>query len=132
MKLKAHLIYKSLNTCFHTNLPVYFYGMPNGTIIVLYASCINGFPDDKALKWIIAEHLDFSYDFENKTILTSGTRIIEIEEFMELVDNLEQRIITKATYGNFTNNTEALHFLNITLNNLLNHHKHKQMEPEYF
>lgn len=132
MNFKAHLIYKSVNTCFHTNLPVYFYGLPNGKIVVLYASCKNDFPDDTCLKWILAEHLDFSYDFATGAILTAGPRIIEIDEFMELADNLEQRIITKATYGNFTNNTEAMQFLTVTLHNLLNSQKHKQVEMDFF
>jgi hypothetical protein len=132
MKYTARLIYKSVNTCFHTTLPVYFYGLPNGSILVLYASCKNGFPDDTSLKWILAEHLDFSYDFATGIILTAGSREIEICEFMELADNLEQRIITKATYGNFANNSEAMHFLSVTLHNLLNNHKQKQMEPDYY
>jgi hypothetical protein len=132
MNFKAHLVYKSVNTCFQTTLPVYFYGMPNGKMVVLFASCKNDFPDETALKWTLAEHMDFWYDFETGTILTTGSREIEIDEFMELTDNLEQRIITKATYGNFSNKTEAMHFLNVTLHNLLNSHKQKLVEMDYF
>jgi len=51
---------------------------------------------------------------------------------MVLADNLEQRIITKATYGNFSNKTEAMHFLSVTLHNLLANHKLIQMEMDYF
>ncbi len=132
MKYTARLIYKSVNTCFHTNLPVYFYGMPNGKIVVLFASCKNDFPDDTSLKWTVAEHLDFSYDFATGTILTNGSREIEIDEFKELADNLEQRIKIAATYGNFLTNSDAMHFLSVTLQNLLSSHKQKQMEPDYF
>jgi hypothetical protein len=132
MKYTARLVYKSVNTCFQTTLPVYFYGMPSGKMVVLFASCKNDFPDETALKWTLAEHMDFWYDFETGTILTTGSRVIEIDEFMELADNLEQRIITKATYGNFSNKTEAMHFLNVTLHNLLNSYKQKQVEMDYF
>lgn len=132
MKYTSRLIYKSVNTCFHTNLPVYFYGLSNGIIVILFASRNNEFPDDNTLKWTLAEHLDFSYDVDSGTILTADSREIGLDEFMELADNLEQRIKITATYGNFSNNSEAMHFLNVTLLNLLNQHKQKQLEPDYF
>lgn len=132
MKYTARLIYKSVNTCFHTNLPVYFYGLSNGIIVILFASRNNEFPDDNTLKWTLAEHLDFSYDVDSGTILTADSREIGLDEFMELADNLEQRIKITATYGNFSTNSEAIQYLNVNLQNLLSSHKQKQMEMDYF
>jgi len=132
MKYTARLIYKSVNTCFHTNLPVYFYGLSNGTIILLFASHQNEFPDDNTLKWTLAEHLDFSYDVASGTILTKDLLEIGLDEFMELADNLEQRIKITATYGNFSSNSEAMQYLNVNLQNLLSIHKQKQLEMDYF
>ena len=132
MKFKERLIYKSVNTCFHTTLPVYFYGLPNSTIIVLYASCKNDFPDNTALKWTVAEHLDFTFDYESELILTTGSREIDIEEFMDLADNLEHRIKVIATFGSFSTNTEAQQYLNVNLYNMLISQKQKQVEMDYY
>jgi len=132
MKFKAQLIYKSLNTCFQTSLPVYFYGLPNGEMLVLFASCKNYFPDDTALKWTVAEHLDFMYDYESDSVLTMDSREIDIEEFMELADNLEQRIKTIATFGNFSTKTEAQQYLDVNLYNMLSSQKQKQAEIDYY
>jgi hypothetical protein len=132
MSFKAHLIYKSVNTCFRTTLPVYFYGLPNGSILVLYASCNNDFPDDSALKWTLAEHLDFTYDYDTESILTTGSREIGIEEFMDLVDNLEQRIKIKATFGSFSTNNEAQQYFNVNVRDILFSQKQKQVELDYF
>jgi len=132
MNFKAQLVYKSVNTCFQTTLPVYFYGMPNGKMLVLFASCKNDFPDETALKWTLAEHLDFWYDVETDCVFTTGSREIGIEEFMELVDNLEQRIKTIATFGNFSTKTEAQQYLNVNLYNMLSSQKQKQVEMDFF
>jgi hypothetical protein len=132
MKFKERLIYKSVNTCFRTTFPVYFYGLPNGAMLVLFASCENDFPNDTALKWTVAEHLDFTFDYESELILTTGSREIDIEEFMDLVDNLEQRIRVMATFGSFSTNTEAQQYLNVNLYNMLISQKLKQVEMDYY
>ncbi len=119
MKLQAHLIYKSEFTCFPTSLPVYFYGLPNGKVILLFAQSDADFAFDTSLKWFLAEHIDFSYDYHSGTILTEDFQEVGIDEFMELADNLEQRVIVLATFGNFLNKSEALQYFKSNVENML-------------
>lgn len=132
MKLKSRLLYKSENTCFHTSLPVHFFGLSNGKMVVLFTANKHDFPFNSTLKWVISEHLDFSYDFEGNTILTNGYQKVEIDEFMDLADNLEQRTKTIATYGSFSSGTEALQYFNINALNMLNSQNQEQVELNYY
>jgi len=107
MNLKAHLIYKSSNTCFSTLLPVYFYGMSSGKIGVLLSQFKNDNPFDTTQEWVVAIHNDFLYDFETDTILTANWEEVGIDEFMELADDLEQNITAIKAFGHFYSNNEA-------------------------
>ena len=131
MKTKIQLIYESLNTCFSTQLPVYFYGLSSGKMVVLYSCKKSDFAFDTTLKWILAEHEDFSYDYDSNTIFTNGIEEVGIDEFMELADNLEQRIKILATFGNFSSNSEAQHYLNLNVFNMLNSQNQLQAEMAY-
>lgn len=132
MKLQSRLIYKSVYTCFPTSLPVYFYGMSNGKMVVLFASSKTDFAYDTALKWILTEHLDFFYDFESGTILTTGLEEVGIDEFMLLADNLEQRIKRNATFGCFLTNAEAQQYFDINVNNMLLSQNQENYLIEYY
>jgi hypothetical protein len=132
MKLKSRLLYKSENTCFHTSLPVHFFGLSNGKMVVLFTANKHDFPFTSTLKWVISEHMDFSYDYEANTIFTNGFQEVGIDEFMDLADNLEQRIKTIATYGSFSTGTEALQYFNINALNMLNSQIQEQVELNYY
>ena len=123
MKTKTHLIYKSLNTCFQTYLPVYFYGMKDGRMIVLFTRFKTNDPRDTTQEWVLAMHCDFSYDYDSDTILTNALEEIGIEEFMDLADDLEQRIKTLATFGNFSSNAEAQQYFNVNFFKMLSNSK---------
>lgn len=132
MKSKARLIYKSDYTCFHTSLPVYFYGMSNGKMVVLFASSKTNFAWDTTLKWIMANHMDFSYNYESDTIFTNGSEEVGLDEFMKLADTLEQRIKTIATFGNFSSRLEAQQYLNINAINMLISQNQEKYELDYY
>ena len=132
MKLEAQLIYQSNCTCFHTKLPVYFYGLNNGKMAILFACNKNEFAFDTSLKWILAEHEDFSYDYDSNTIFTNGDEEVGMTEFMDLADNIEQRIKILATFGNFTTNTEAQHYFNQNVYNMLVTQNRIQYEIDYY
>jgi hypothetical protein len=119
MKTKTHLIYKSLNTCFQTYLPVYFYGMNDGRMIVLFTRFKTNDPRDTTQEWVLAMHCDFSYDYESDKILTNALEEIGIEEFMDLADDQEQRIKTLKTFGEFMSNAEAQQYFNINSSQML-------------
>lgn len=131
MKFKAQLIYQSTCTCFRTKLPVYFYGLSSSKMLVLYSCNKSDFAFDATLKWILAEHEDFSYDYDSNTIFTNGIEEVGVAEFMELADNLEQRIKTLATFGNFSTNSEAQQYFNLNAFNMLNSQNQLQAEMAY-
>jgi hypothetical protein len=100
MNTKAHLIYKSVSTRFKTNDP-----------------------RDTTQEWVMAMHCDFSYDYESDTILTNSLEEIGIEEFMDLADDLEQRIKTIKTFGDFSSNVEAQKYFNANFFKMLSNSK---------
>lgn len=132
MKLRARLIYKSQYTCFQTSLPVYFYGLTSGKVVVLFASSKTDFAYDTAIKWIMAEHFDFTYNFETREIFTADDEKISMEEFTLFADNLEQRIKVIATFGNFSSNAEAQKYFNLNVFNMLLVQNQEKYEMEYF
>ncbi len=132
MKLQARLIYKSQYTCFQTSLPVYFYGLSNGKVVVLFASSKTDFAYDTTVKWIMAEHFDFVYDFEAQEILTTAEDKISVEEFTLFADNLEQRIKVSAIFGNFSNNADAQEYFNQNMFNMLLLQNQEKYAVEYF
>lgn len=132
MKFKSQLIYQSTCTCFNTKLPVYFYGLNNGKIAILFACNKTDFAFDTALKWILAEHEDFSYDYESNTIFTNGDEEVGMAEFMDLADNLEQRVKIMATFGNFKTHADAQHYFNQNVYNMLVTQTQVQYEIDYY
>ena len=132
MKLQSRLIYKSQYTCFQTSLPVYFYGLSNGKVVVLFASNKTDFAYDTTIKWIVAEHFDFVYDFETNEIFTSGDEKISLEEFTLFADNLEQRIKVNAIFGNFSTSADAQKYFNQNVFNMLLLQNQEKYAVEYF
>lgn len=132
MKLQARLIYKSQFTCFQTSLPVYFYGLSNGKVVVLFASNKTDFAYDTTIKWVVAEHFDFVYDFETNEIFTSGDEKISLEEFTLFADNLEQRIKVNAIFGNFSTSADAQKYFNQNVFNMLLLQNQEKYAVEYF
>ncbi len=112
MEQKARLIYKSYMTYFHTFLPVYFYGMPNGKVYCFYARFIDNKTNRAGLEFIFARHDDFSYDYDSDRITTCGYLEINRQAFTELVDKPEQRITELKICGNLSSYAEAHSFIN--------------------
>lgn len=136
MTIKSRLIYKSNNTCYQTYLPVYFYGMPDGRMLVCHTKFRSEDQDDTTQEWVVALHLDFTYDYESDIIYTLETQEVDIEEFMELADTLEQRVKPLKTFGKFYNNTEAQQFFNQNGKHMLQSVQHMKLKviefyPEY-
>ena len=119
MNGNARLIYKSFNTCFRTFLPVYFYGMPNAKIIVLFVREKEDSLTRNALEWVVATHLEFWYDYESDVIFDFQNREYAFEEFSEYVDKLAQRVKLIKTFGNFSNYIEAQQFYNSNASQML-------------
>lgn len=118
--MKAQLIYKSYMTYFHTLFPVYFYGLPNGKIVCIYA-CISEKENNKSgLEFVLAEHEDFIYDYHSGAIFIWGFKEITKQNFMDYVDRPDQRVVPMKKQGEFQSIPEALDFLNFKSKSLVN------------
>lgn len=96
MNSNARIIYKSYMTYFHTFFPVYFYGMPNGKIVAMYATYSDLSVSENDVEFVFAEHEDFVYDYANDKIFLNRHTEIDRADFKNLVDRPEQR--TKIFY----------------------------------
>lgn len=110
MKSKARFIHKSFNTCFPALLPAYFYGIPNGEMLVMYVRDKENRYLKTDLEWVLAAHLDFHFDYESGAILDFQNPKYGFEEFIEIADKLEQKVRTLKTFGSFCSHSEALQF----------------------
>ncbi|MEZ5105684.1 MAG: hypothetical protein R2757_14390 [Draconibacterium sp.] len=119
MNFNARLIYKSYSTCFHTFLPVYFYGMPNGRVYVLVAGKRIVNVENTVIEWTLARHCDFHYDYETDVIYDMQNREINVEEFFEFADKLEQNVNVIQTYGDFKSYNEAGQYFNVNAPKML-------------
>jgi hypothetical protein len=106
--------------------------MPNGKMVVLFTQNNSDFSFDTTFKWVLAEHRDFSYKFESGQILTNDTQKVDVDEFMELADKLDQRIKVIATFGSFSSNSEALNYFNINADNMLISQKPVKLEMDFY
>jgi hypothetical protein len=111
MTSKAQLIYKSYMTYFHTFLPVYFYGMPNGKVYCMYARFNDSISVKSGLEFVFAEHEDFSYEYQSGKISGYGQTNISLGTFKQMVDQPEPRIRNINTNSGFQSYAEAQFFL---------------------
>ncbi|HPE77315.1 MAG TPA: hypothetical protein P5210_05905 [Draconibacterium sp.] len=127
MKSSARIIYKSYMTYFHTFMPVYFYGMPNGKIHVMYAQFSDTKTNKSGLEFIFAELEDFVYDYETEKIYVQKFIEVSRNDFMRLVDMPDQRIKVFSINDTFNSYAEAQHFLNNKLHSKLDYFVMEQM-----
>ena len=120
MESKAKLIYKSYMTYFHTFLPVYFYGMPNGKIYCMYARFYQGEANKSEFEFVFAEHEDFTYDYDSDLVFVYGTKGIDLDGFKDLVDQPNQRIKLIEIYGRMKSYAEAQQFLELKADEMMN------------
>jgi ABC-type sulfate transport system substrate-binding protein len=108
-------------------MPVYFYGMPNGKIQVMYAKFCDTQANKAGLEFVFADHEDFVYDYESDKIYAQ--KVIEISKmnFMQMVDQPDQRIKVFSVNDSFNSYAEAQHFLNNKLHNKLDYFVMEQM-----
>ncbi|WP_319228503.1 hypothetical protein [Draconibacterium orientale] len=112
METKAKLIYKSYMTYFHTFLPVYFYGMPNGKVYCMYARYPESIPDFSEFEFVFAEHEDFIFNYHSEKILFHGAKEISSQSFKKMVDQPDQRVNIIETSSEIESYADAQFFLN--------------------
>lgn len=69
MKAVAKLIHQSSMTYIPTNLPVRFYGLPDGKVYLLYARFFLSRAEKTDLEFVLAEHEEFYFDYEKDVLI---------------------------------------------------------------
>ncbi len=69
MRTVAKLIHQSNMTFVPTNLPVRFYGLPNGKVYLLYARFFLARAEKTDIEFVLAEHEEFDFDYEKDVLL---------------------------------------------------------------
>jgi len=84
MKTVAKLIHQSNMTYIPTNLPVRFYGLPNGRVYLLYARFFMSHAQKTGIEYVLAEHEEFDFDYEKDELVPRSTSRFPV--YREMVD----------------------------------------------
>ncbi len=84
MKTVAKLIHQSNMTYIPTNLPVRFYGLPNGRVYLLYARFFLSQAQKTGIEYVLAEHEEFDFDYEKDVLVPRSTSRFPV--YREMVD----------------------------------------------
>jgi len=112
MENKTRLLCKSQLTYFSTDMPVYFYGMPNGRIFCFYARFSEIHLNYSVLEFVFAVHEDFTYDYESGKIIAYGYKETRLSDYAEIVNSPDQRIRIMNVYQFLESYADAQVFLN--------------------
>jgi hypothetical protein len=96
-----------------TSLPVYFYGMPEDRIYLIYSRFYDINFYKSGMEFVIAQHEDFSFDYMSGQIITSHFGKIDVDGFMEMIDRPEQRIKILKVHRNLESYADALNLLKV-------------------
>ena len=112
MKNFAKLIHKSNITYLPTNLPVQFYGLPNGKVYLIYACFYKIKFDRSGLEFILAEHMEFYYNYVNEKLFQLGNLDTQLPMYSEMVDKMNPKIRILKVNREFNSFAEAFVQLN--------------------
>jgi hypothetical protein len=112
MENKTRLLCKSHLTYFSTDMPVYFYGMPNGKIYCFYACFFEISLNQTELEFVFAVHEDFTYNYESGKIIAYGFKEIPICDYAEIINSPDQRVRIVNVSRFLKSYTDAHSFLN--------------------
>ena len=112
MEIFAKLIHKSFVTYLPTNFPVQFYGLPDGKVYIIYARFYEIKFQRSGLEFILAEHLEFSYNYQEEKLISSGNQDTKKTVYSELVDKPNPKIKILKVNREFNSFAEAFAQLN--------------------
>lgn len=112
MEIKTRLLCKSHLTYFSTDMPVYFYGMPNEKIYCFYARFFEISLNHTEIEFVFGVQEDFTYDYESGKIIAHGFKEIHISDYIETVNSPDQRIRIVSVSRFLDSYSDAHAFLN--------------------
>jgi hypothetical protein len=92
MEIYAKLIHKSHITYLPTNFPVQFYGLPDGKVYILFARFYEIKYQRSGIEFLTAEHLEFSYNYQEEKLISHGSADSSKSVYSELVDKPNPKI----------------------------------------
>lgn len=128
----AKLLHSSNMTYLPTNLPVQYYGLPDGKIYIVYIRFYDVRFDASGLEYVFAVHQEFSYVYEKETIAASDPSIKKFMQSNAVLDNPNPKFKIIKTYRNIRSFSEAFKILNKKAMYMLNKNewKHKMQKKQ--
>jgi len=68
---EAKLLHKTYTNHLPTNLPVLFFGLPDGKIYLIYARFYEKNFENSGLEFVLAKHREFFYDYDTEKVIVS-------------------------------------------------------------
>jgi hypothetical protein len=112
MEIFAKLIHKSFVTYLPTEFPVQFYGLPDGKVYIIYSRFFEIKYQRSGLEFILAEHLEFSYNYAEEKLISTGNQDNKKPVYSELVDKPNPKIKILKVNREFNSFAEAFVQLN--------------------
>lgn len=112
MENYAKLIHKTHITYLPTNFPVQYYGLPDGKVYVIYARFFEIKFQRSGLEFVLAEHLEFSYNYSEEKLTLHGTHDTKKTIYSEMVDKPNPKIKIIKVNREFNSFAEAVVQLN--------------------
>ena len=113
MQTLAKLIHRANASYLPIAFPALYYGMPNGSVYVLYSRFYEIKYAGSGLEFVFAVHKEFKYDYEREIIIPQKNISFNSPVFAEHVDKPNSKInIVKICRG-LNSYGEAVNLLNI-------------------
>ena len=123
MEKIAKLIHKTNITYLPTNLPVQYFGLPDGKVYVVFARFYEVKFQRSDLEFVIAVHQEFSYDYENAKLIPHRLENEKSPVYNEMVDKPNAKITIQKVYRELNSFAEAEKLLNKKAMNLFKKQK---------
>lgn len=119
MESSYRLLHKSNNTHLQTSLPVYFYGLPDGKIYLIYARFYEINFNKSGLEFVFAKLEDYHHDFESGQIADANYQKINLTAFQNRLETSELQIKIQKSYRNIKTFMEAQNLLRRKANRMI-------------
>jgi hypothetical protein len=108
----AKLIFKTQSSNLSTELPAYFYGLPNGKVYVVYSRFYEVNFEKSALEFVVAILKEFTFDFERETLFSLVLNEVVPPAYYKLIDCADPKMKIKKVYRNLQSYNEVFLKLN--------------------
>ena len=130
MDTVVKLIYKSNMSYLPTQLQVQFYGLPDGKVYVIYARFYEIKFDRTHLEFVLAEHKEFSYDFEKGELIPKNLSGRKSPVYEEMVDKPNPKIEILNIYRNINSFKDAEELLKLKARQIIHGMKTQNQSQE--